>query len=166
MPERVSDAGSSPLTRGKPSARTRLSCASGLIPAHAGKTVRGRPMIPSLAAHPRSRGENPVAGECRARRDGSSPLTRGKHGSYLGQEWAWGLIPAHAGKTARGGEHASQRRAHPRSRGENPRCCHLRTVESGSSPLTRGKRTGMITSSDAARLIPAHAGKTLGCRRA
>ena len=32
------DKGSSPLTRGKPSASARYSAAAGLIPAHAGKT--------------------------------------------------------------------------------------------------------------------------------
>ena len=50
--------GSSPLTRGKPSTKTRRNPTMRLIPAHAGKT---RPVICShraIAAHPRSRGEN------------------------------------------------------------------------------------------------------------
>ena len=51
-------AGSSPLTRGKPVSRQVSSSSTGLIPAHAGKTD-----VPAVAliqgeAHPRSRGEN------------------------------------------------------------------------------------------------------------
>ena len=50
--------GSSPLTRGK-----RIACAyndakTGLIPAHAGKTLTGMVADTDAGAHPRSRGEN------------------------------------------------------------------------------------------------------------
>ena len=71
-------AGSSPLTRGKPRGRNETVCRLGLIPAHAGKTnlsaLRGR----SLAAHPRSRGENSDMMRPAPPIFGSSPLTRGK----------------------------------------------------------------------------------------
>ena len=51
-------AGSSPLTRGKPVRGGGRGRASGLIPAHAGKTS-GRPSwLGPFGAHPRSRGEN------------------------------------------------------------------------------------------------------------
>ena len=50
--------GSSPLTRGKRSARSRSSRTEGLIPAHAGKTSRPVSRVTSSGAHPRSRGEN------------------------------------------------------------------------------------------------------------
>ena len=73
-----------------------------------------------------------------------------------------GLIPAHAGKTSdRSGWHP-WRRAHPRSRGENTRRSALQSVGGGSSPLTRGKRRRLPPSARLSRLIPAHAGKTLG----
>ena len=73
-------------------------------------------------------------------RRGSSPLTRGKPtGCVTGCEES-GLIPAHAGKTTNGTCLFIAMRAHPRSRGENP------------------KRTDRTR--DARRLIPAHAGKT------
>ena len=50
--------GSSPLTRGK-RRRTRSSeSLSGLIPAHAGKTMPARTPLAKIPAHPRSRGEN------------------------------------------------------------------------------------------------------------
>ena len=70
--------GSSPLTRGKhvvPKLGTRFS---GLIPAHAGKTLV-IPLADNIkAAHPRSRGENSFAVAICVDDGGSSPLTRGK----------------------------------------------------------------------------------------
>ena len=50
--------GSSPLTRGKHLSRCRRRDAAGLIPAHAGKTRNSTRPSWTLAAHPRSRGEN------------------------------------------------------------------------------------------------------------
>ena len=75
-----------------------------------------------------------------------------------------GLIPAHAGKTSCRSPGWPESAAHPRSRGENHRCVHLRTVASGSSPLTRGKPRANASMSARVGLIPAHAGKT-GRRR-
>ena len=71
-----------------------------------------------------------------------------------------GLIPAHAGKTPKMGRGRRPAPAHPRSRGENPLRWPLRDFDQGSSPLTRGKRSGRARSRLAGRLIPAHAGKT------
>ena len=51
-------AGSSPLTRGKPSPPYSHSLGGGLIPAHAGKTRLEPSRGQSRGAHPRSRGEN------------------------------------------------------------------------------------------------------------
>ena len=91
---------------------------------------------------------------------GSSPLTRGKPVRGPVRAWAWGLIPAHAGKTNEGACNTVHGRAHPRSRGENicPRC--LTDQQEGSSPLTRGKPTCPSWTTTRAGLIPAHAGKT------
>ena len=50
--------GSSPLTRGKRARLPRPSAGSGLIPAHAGKTVKTDARREPGEAHPRSRGEN------------------------------------------------------------------------------------------------------------
>ena len=71
---------------------------------------------------------------------GSSPLTRGKpiHGDSLH------LVTV----------------AHPRSRGENQAAADARTDDTGSSPLTRGKRRCLHCFSMFVGLIPAHAGKT------
>ena len=111
--------GSSPLTRGKlgdAGARTLLS---GLIPAHAGKTLTNASQGTREPAHPRSRGENfstPVMALASA---GSSPLTRGKRGRARRGARPPRLIPAHAGKTSRVIWSVMSCPAHPRSRGEN-----------------------------------------------
>ena len=111
--------GSSPLTRGKRAKITSSPTYKGIIPAHAGKTrgVVGRRM--SQGDHPRSRGENTIAGVNSTNGQGSSPLTRGKHSDARVAWTSDGIIPAHAGKTT-GSRAASRTPAdHPRSRGEN-----------------------------------------------
>ena len=112
-------AGSSPLTRGKPTPRRRPDRERRLIPAHAGKTRPARGRRDPRSAHPRSRGEN---------------------------TWSWPtnpdspwLIPAHAGKTLPRDSLQRGRRAHPRSRGENMKDPSEAGMPAGSSPLTRGK---------------------------
>ena len=93
---------------------------------------------------------------------GSSPLTRGKRllsGSRISEH---GLIPTHAGKTIVTTSRGSDARAHPRSRGENVIWPWLMASRKGSSPLMRGKLSGELVNRGAARLIPAHAGKTPG----
>ena len=92
-------AGSSPLTRGKPAAPGHHLDAGRLIPAHAGKTWANRPTTRLRPAHPRSRGENEGARFRRWQRHGSSPLTRGKLLVLLDAAHRVRLIPAHAGKT-------------------------------------------------------------------
>ena len=91
--------GSSPLTRGKPRGLVGHCEALGLIPAHAGKTVRQHRCSRFRTAHPRSRGENDVHGAVGEGVDGSSPLTRGKLGRLPPLCVVRRLIPAHAGKT-------------------------------------------------------------------
>ena len=122
-PMRSSDSrtgGSSPLTRGKPSAATFLSSGFGLIPAHAGKTHDRHGVLACEGAHPRSRGENSCDGLIVNRETGSSPLTRGKHPRRTRPAGNPRLIPAHAGKTDNHGGISTRGGAHPRSRGENP----------------------------------------------
>ena len=111
--------GSSPLTRGKLTARSCTSFGTGLIPAHAGKTDLEAAGQPIVTAHPRSRGENDDAAGARRLRHGSSPLTRGKPGSSSGRRRRSRLIPAHAGKTGVEAGAVGGLGAHPRSRGEN-----------------------------------------------
>ena len=91
---------------------------------------------------------------------GSSPLTRGKRDNEKHLTDEERLIPAHAGKTMRRRRRRFQRRAHPRSRGENGLSGAHRAVNVGSSPLTRGKLLYPEQPHVHSRLIPAHAGKT------
>ena len=134
--------GSSPLTRGKRPRRTHGHRRNRLIPAHAGKT----------------HGEHFGGGLI----EGSSPLTRGKRRSIAGAESDRGLIPAHAGKTVILRSQEGNRRAHPRSRGENDPGSTQPERLMGSSPLTRGKPARADTRRAPTGLIPAHAGKTSG----
>ena len=156
----LSSPGSSPLTRGKLIDVLVSQTRSGLIPAHAGKTCRGRSWLRRPRAHPRSRGENRRRSSSLTTLPGSSPLTRGKLKCGQCFNSGGGLIPAHAGKTGWMLTVCLRPRAHPRSRGEN--LTRLTAIENvtGSSPLTRGKHDRRTYPELAKGLIPAHAGKT------
>ena len=152
--------GSSPLTRGKQGGAGFGGDESGLIPAHAGKTQDVVGVHAAPWAHPRSRGENnSTTGVC-SPSDGSSPLTRGKHGLFLIPRDLERLIPAHAGKTPSRSSARPGNAAHPRSRGENDFGRKHPVSVKGSSPLTRGKPVPGARGGAEAGLIPAHAGKT------
>ena len=112
-------AGSSPLTRGKRQSDDVRRARGRLIPAHAGKTGARSPATAAATAHPRSRGENGLGESLLNHLQGSSPLTRGKRASGANADARFGLIPAHAGKTAWRPARSSIDTAHPRSRGEN-----------------------------------------------
>ena len=152
--------GSSPLTRGKHRPAASIHGTSRLIPAHAGKTTDGACSVCRHWAHPRSRGENLRLYGLGALNEGSSPLTRGKRPRGRSLYRCPGLIPAHAGKTARMGTTRARPRAHPRSRGENIGDSLAPINTEGSSPLTRGKRSVSSARVIVIGLIPAHAGKT------
>ena len=161
---RIRRCGSSPLTRGKRHRCGRGCAPRWLIPAHAGKTL-GRQLPPVIFwAHPRSRGENFTSRTRPACGTGSSPLTRGKHGTEPRQGMAERLIPAHAGKTLVMWVPGLRLAAHPRSRGENKMTASLLRICRGSSPLTRGKHLGVAHRRNVQGLIPAHAGKTTRSR--
>ena len=161
MRKRSKGAGSSPLTRGKRSVTVPVNITARLIPAHAGKTYCQDCRALILPAHPRSRGENPSSFRTESFSPGSSPLTRGKPCFRRSGRQRGRLIPAHAGKTRTQGLRSDDNEAHPRSRGENKLGRVSVSVQSGSSPLTRGKPDARFAHESAGRLIPAHAGKTL-----
>ena len=135
-----------------------------LIPAHAGKTMPSVAARATARAHPRSRGENDLPGFVDADDGGSSPLTRGKRGCFGVRRSMRRLIPAHAGKTAKGLDATLVEGAHPRSRGENHGVQSRVVNQTGSSPLTRGKLNVAQLLADGIGLIPAHAGKTFSRR--
>ena len=156
----VSCPGSSPLTRGKHGRLVASHGLSGLIPAHAGKTGRGRGPRGGGRAHPRSRGENRGRRREPVKERGSSPLTRGKPRPVACCCPQRRLIPAHAGKTSSDSSSARSAKAHPRSRGENASFMRPAVIAGGSSPLTRGKHRAGARVREHPGLIPAHAGKT------
>ena len=85
---------------------------------------------------------------------------RGKRLITCTDRVAWGLIPAHAGKTQAIVTSRQVGRAHPRACGENKASPRKRTSALGSSPRMRGKRKIKRSRAHNVRLIPAHAGKT------
>ena len=143
MPNEASETGggSSPLTRGKLHLLDLQLNTPRLIPAHAGKTTPDGGQAGASRAHPRSRGENLIRLGRREMFRGSSPLTRGKLTKDAALKERAGLIPAHAGKTRRGGYQTRDDAAHPRSRGENLLLVLPSGSIQGSSPLTRGKHS-------------------------
>ena len=132
-------AGASPLTRGKRIDHTLGIYSLGRIPAHAGKTSRGRRAHARWGAHPRSRGENVYGVRHIPGCGGASPLTRGKHLPLDAPGNGPGRIPAHAGKTWPWPRPCRRPGAHPRSRGENYNDARHALAVEGASPLTRGK---------------------------
>ena len=94
--------GSSPLTRGALHLRLVLNPGCGLIPAHAGSTMKGGPRMVNRWAHPSSRGEHGTFTGENGTATGSSPLTQGASLSKLEYPSISRLIPAHAGSTTRG----------------------------------------------------------------
>ena len=131
-------AGSSPLARGLPCRPSHLAAKSGIIPARAGFTTRGRLRVFRPGDHPRSRG---VYGRSRWGRlpaHGSSPLARGLRSRRTSETHVDGIIPARAGFTPRGGPPTGRSRDHPRSRGVYPPVHPPFPTHVGSSPLARG----------------------------
>ena len=173
--------GSSPLTRGKHGGHGLADADRGLIPAHAGKTMRpGRDPSRPSGSSPLTRGKRerrrgrsllqrliPAHAGKTQRRSGvpallkAHPRSRGENRlpprRHRIRPW---LIPAHAGKTVEDQAHRIENAAHPRSRGENWRTPWIRLAVRGSSPLTRGKLHEGTEDPTDRRLIPAHAGKT------
>ena len=86
---------------------------------------------------------------------------RGKPRSSVRSVVTWGLIPAHAGKTACISCARCRAWAHPRSCGENLGYDIADWMMEGSSPLMRGKHIVPDERNATPGLIPAHAGKTL-----
>ena len=152
--------GSSPRVRGKlrfGSPRTRRP---GLIPARAGKTIRGVRQDHHRPAHPRACGENQQRKPFYTRWWGSSPRVRGKLTDWSEGRPCRGLIPARAGKTGSCSASWPRRWAHPRACGENHLVESMRSGNPGSSPRVRGKLGGGRRHRHRRRLIPARAGKT------
>ncbi len=152
--------GSSPLARGGPKNVPQPPRGAGLIPARAGRTLRGSPGCSPTGAHPRSRGADVFpSGELHGHL-GSSPLARGGPSPSVGNNLRVGLIPARAGRTVAASGYVREHGAHPRSRGADQRMCRSPHAARGSSPLARGGPARRARDGGAGGLIPARAGRT------
>ena len=132
--------GSSPHTRGALEQRRRPPCGAGIIPAYAGSTPTCPKSSRKGTDHPRIRGEHMGTQSCELTCLGSSPHTRGAHGTATPPQRLSGIIPAYAGSTRR--ETA------------------IYTIGLGSSPHTRGAPRRRRRHEDRRRIIPAYAGST------
>ena len=118
----------------------------------------------SLRDHPRSRGVYDVEIIRGSQSWGSSPLARGlrrRRGDSRRCVW---IIPARAGFTPAGFWTVIGGTDHPRSRGVYEGGRNPKMYFYGSSPLARGLRADVLTTSRVNRIIPARAGFTWGER--
>ena len=118
--------GSSPRTRGTREGQRPGFIHVRLIPADAGNTERRRRSACAASAHPRGRGEHLPVSQCRPRKVGSSPRTRGTPNHEHHRRREARLIPADAGNTAYVPRLSPIFPAHPRGRGEHSICQRLR----------------------------------------
>ena len=161
---RPSKPGSSPHTRGARPAPGHVPRHGRIIPAYAGSTVRSHARAAWGGDHPRIRGEHVRAASLAALERGSSPHTRGAPAHRAGLDCRRRIIPAYAGSTS-GLPLAEWRRAdHPRIRGEHEPLLFAELGDGGSSPHTRGARSGRWRPGPCRRIIPAYAGSTTSCR--
>ena len=131
-----------------------------IIPARAGFTSQWEYYDVNATDHPRSRGVYRTGRRRNHCREGSSPLARGLRKalsrSYTGRR----IIPARAGFTGAPGTRAPGDTDHPRSRGVYAAWDGGVLALGGSSPLARGLRSFMMSSSSKRGIIPARAGFT------
>ena len=152
--------GSSPHTRGALYSGTTNGPYHRIIPAYAGSTRENGTRAAHLPDHPRIRGEHDSRFLSLLFCVGSSPHTRGARDDPPQERLGRRIIPAYAGSTTPMTSRCSEKRDHPRIRGEHSRCTTLAVLPSGSSPHTRGAPACGLTRSGRRRIIPAYAGST------
>ncbi len=87
---------------------------------------------------------------------------RGKHLAQYGRGLGGRIIPAHAGQTVGTNTVLSMPSDHPRACGANYSPFSWGMMQFGSSPRMRGKRPFYRKKGFKNRIIPAHAGQTIG----
>ena len=132
-----------------------------IIPAYAGSTGRRATQPRPKPDHPRIRGEHTPRSTKRPRRRGSSPHTRGAPALRPVHGRRPGIIPAYAGSTKKERMVADEAKDHPRIRGEHSLAPPTDRGSTGSSPHTRGARSGSPGDTRTPGIIPAYAGSTL-----
>ena len=153
-------AGSSPHTRGAPSATSSSTLRRRIIPAYAGSTVVQAAFGGDRRDHPRIRGEHTRISGSNHTKPGSSPHTRGAPDAERGEGLLERIIPAYAGSTCCSFEAAPTAWDHPRIRGEHAVTGPAESPGPGSSPHTRGAPPEAARQDGLSRIIPAYAGST------
>ena len=153
--------GSSPRMRGTHHGGQRGDRRHGIIPAHAGNTIRSTITSAVRRDHPRACGEhfNRMSPGCGL--PGSSPRMRGTPSIHPTSPHCRRIIPAHAGNTANTGWRIVAGEDHPRACGEHALAENKNIVIRGSSPRMRGTRATVCEPKTRRGIIPAHAGNTI-----
>ena len=152
--------GSSPRMRGSQGILDEHKVQWGIIPAHAGLTSHHHMERPACRDHPRACGAHAQCRRGSGTNPGSSPRMRGSPIGAKDRPWEEGIIPAHAGLTARKSRRFTIRRDHPRACGAHLNTPAFAWLFQGSSPRMRGSHRGKDKSLVRAGIIPAHAGLT------
>ena len=152
--------GSSPRMRGSHYESGRKIPDEGIIPAHAGLTEYAIDELAACRDHPRACGAHFPSPHGKASVSGSSPRMRGSRTHRIPLLSQVGIIPAHAGLTARKSRRFTIRRDHPRACGAHLNTPAFAWLFQGSSPRMRGSHRGKDKSLVRAGIIPAHAGLT------
>ena len=155
-----SKAGSSPRMRGTHDLYHDVNAERGIIPAHAGNTIRADARGSFRRDHPRACGEHPVQKSTALANGGSSPRMRGTRTGRRTRTRREGIIPAHAGNTSWSNGVRYRPRDHPRACGEHRPARGSLDRLRGSSPRMRGTRRSQKRRRPERRIIPAHAGNT------
>ena len=152
--------GSSPHTRGALERGIVRPLMIRIIPAYAGSTPAVACPAPADGDHPRIRGEHRGRDGGSGRAGGSSPHTRGARDDSPQKRAGRRIIPAYAGSTGNSPPAAGRRSDHPRIRGEHASVAKRMSPVLGSSPHTRGARSGGGPLLLGRGIIPAYAGST------
>ena len=91
---------------------------------------------------------------------GSSPLARGVHGNFTGDQCSYRITPACAGNTRPTRKSGRPSEDHPRSREEYKFITILNSHFLGSSPLARGILCNVLFEISHDGITPAYAGST------
>ena len=134
--------GSSPRMRGSHVALAVERSLDGIIPAHAGLTVRPDSGKDGRRDHPRACGAHVPEIAASFMAMGSSPRMRGSLFWFAAASQRSGIIPAHAGLTISGTGYRGYRRDHPRACGAHHCTLLVYISMQGSSPRMRGSPAG------------------------
>ena len=154
--------GSSPHARGLLGEAAGHPLGDGIIPACAGFTWTRPPSTPSTPDHPRMRGVYTIRAAQRHYDTGSSPHARGLRRILINSYVKRRIIPARAGFTVMMTSGGGMSPDHPRTRGVYGWAPQGAQTGDGSSPHTRGLHEVIDNIFRHTRIIPAHAGFTLG----